>query len=122
MEGKSTLIKVGNGVLRAVFITILLLSILTLIMYNTDVGPQVISVYFLVTTCVSVLCGSIYSAKKNNRKGWMVGLFVAFLYMIILYLIQAIFFQDFAITGKDLLRLLIALFVGALSGMLGINL
>ena len=122
MDGKSAFIKVGNGVLRAVIITLLLLVLLAAIMSATDVGLQVISVYYLVVTCISILYGSIYAAKKNKRKGWMVGLLVALLYMIILYLISAIFFQDLAFTGKDLLRLAIALFVGALSGMLGINL
>jgi putative membrane protein (TIGR04086 family) len=122
MGEKSALIKVGNGVLRATIITVFLLFLLAVVMTKVEVIPQVISVYFLVVTCVSIIYGAIYAARKNNRKGWMVGLLVAFLYMIVLYLISVIFFQDAAITSKDLIRLVIAVFVGILSGMLGINL
>jgi putative membrane protein (TIGR04086 family) len=122
MDGKNALIKVGNGVLRATIITLLLLVLLAAIMNFNEIGSQVLSVYYLVVTCVSILYGSIYAARKNKRRGWIVGILVALLYMIILYLISAIFFQDLAFTGKDFLRLAIALLVGALSGMLGINL
>jgi putative membrane protein (TIGR04086 family) len=121
MEGKA-LVKVGNGVLRAVIITLLLLAGLAFVMSIKDVSLQVVSVYYLVATCISILYGSVYAARKNNRKGWLVGLLVAFIYMAIIYLVAALFFQDITLSGKDLLRIVIALFVGALSGMLGINL
>lgn len=122
MGEKSILIKVGNGVLRATIITVFLLLVLAAIMSKVELSTQVMSVYYLIVTCISIIYGAIYAARKNNRKGWIVGFLVAFLYMAVLYLISVIFFQDAAVTSKDLLRLVIAVFVGVLSGMLGINL
>jgi putative membrane protein (TIGR04086 family) len=122
MEEKGLYVKVGNGVFRATIITIIMLVILSIIMSFSDVSRQVISVYYLVATCVSIIYGSIYAARKNNKKGWLVGILVAFFYMLVLYLISMLIFKDTALQMKDLLRLVIALVVGTLSGMLGINL
>lgn len=121
MEENKLYLKVGTGVFRAAIITILCLIVFAIIMSFTEVSNQVFSVYYLVVTSVSIVYGAMYSAKKNNRKGWLVGILVAVLYMLALYLVSGIFFGDFSMDSKDLLRLALALLVGALSGMLGIN-
>lgn len=122
MEEKGMLIKVGKGALRSTVITIALLIILTIVMSLKDLSPQIISVYYLLVTCASIIYGSIYAAKKNNKKGWLVGLLVSVLYMVILYVLRFVFQHDDSITSKDFIRLALALLVGTLSGMLGINL
>jgi putative membrane protein (TIGR04086 family) len=121
LEERNFYVKVGNGVLRSTILTIILLVIFAIVMSVVDVGPQVMSVYYLVVTCISIVYGAIYSAKKNNRRGWLVGILVAVFYMMVLYIISGIFFQDFSINSKDFLRFTIAVLVGTLSGMLGIN-
>lgn len=122
MEEKGMLIKVGKGALRSTVITIVLLIILTVVMSVKDLSPQIISVYYLLVTCASIIYGSIYAAKKNNKKGWLVGLLVSMLYMVIFHVLRFVFQQDDSITSKDFIRLALALLVGTLSGMLGINL
>ena len=87
----------------------------------TDISGRVVSVTFLLITCISIIYGAIYAAKKNNRKGWLTGLAVSLTYMLILYIISGLFFGDYSINTKDLTRLVIAVLVGVLSGMLGIN-
>ena len=121
MEEKGVYVKVGKGVLRATIITIVLLILLAIITSIKDLSPQIVSVYYLLVTCISIIYGAIYAARKNNQKGWLVGIMVALLYMLILYLISAVFFQDAIITVKDLIRVALAIFVCTLSGMLGIN-
>ncbi len=121
MEQRAFLTKVTKGVLRAAVITTILLVIYAIIMTFTDVSKQVTSVYYLLVTCLSVIYGAIYSAKKNNKNGWLVGMLVAFLYMLLLYIISTVIFKDVSLGTKELLRMAIAVMVGALSGMLGIN-
>jgi len=121
MEEKGTYIKVGKGVLRATIITVILLILLAIITSIKDISSQIVSVYYLLVTCISIIYGAIYAARKNNKKGWLVGLMVALLYMLVLYLISVVFFQNAIISVKDLIRLTLAIFVGTLSGMLGIN-
>ena len=121
MESRNLLINSAKGVLHAVILTILLLFVFTAIMNFVSVNTQVMSVSYIIITCFSVLYGSIYATRKNNRNGWLVGTLVALLYMLLLYIVSAIIFQDPTIHMNDFLRLLIAVLVGALSGMLGIN-
>ena len=122
MEEKNFYILISKGVFRALIITIVMLIVLAVLMSTMSVESSVVSVYFLVATCASIMYGSIYSARKNNEKGWLVGIVVAILYMLVLYLISAIVFKDLGLDVKNLIRFTIALAVGALSGMLGINL
>jgi putative membrane protein (TIGR04086 family) len=121
LEENKLYLKVGNGVFRASIITIVLLVIFAIIMSAAEISNPVVSVYILVVTSLSIVYGSIYAAKKNNRNGWLVGILVAACYMAVLYLISGIFFGDFSLDYKDSFRLILALLVGALSGMLGIN-
>lgn len=121
MEEKAFLTKVSMGVLRAAIITIILMLLFTIIMTVTDVTNQFLSVYYLVATCLSVVYGSIYAARKNNKNGWLVGILVALLYMLLIFILSAVLFQDSSFGTKELLRMAIAVIVGALSGMLGIN-
>ncbi|MDT8717470.1 TIGR04086 family membrane protein [Clostridium sp. 19966] len=121
MEGKKVAARVTNGVLRASMFTVIMIIILAVIMNFTDVGNSFLSVYFVIVTCISVLYGAIYAARKNNKNGWLIGILVAFFYMMVLYIISAVMFNEPSIESKDIMRFVIALMVGALSGMLGIN-
>lgn len=121
MEQKAFLTKVSMGVFRAAVITTVLLVVFAIIMTFTDVNNRFTSVYYLVATCLSVVYGSIYAARKNNKNGWLVGILVAVLYMLLVFIISAILFKDSSFGTKELLRMAIAVMVGALSGMLGIN-
>jgi putative membrane protein (TIGR04086 family) len=51
----------------------------------------------------------------------MIGLIVAILYMLVIYLVSAVNGRGFDISSFGVLRISLAVFVGALSGMLGIN-
>ncbi|WP_163215868.1 TIGR04086 family membrane protein [Clostridium thermarum] len=121
MEEKAFLTKVSMGVLRATLITIVLVIIFAIIMTFTDVSNQFLSVYYLVTTCLSVVYGAIYAARKNNKNGWLVGILVALLYMLLIFIASAVLFNNVFFGLTELLRITIAVVVGALSGMLGIN-
>ncbi|NLM34269.1 MAG: TIGR04086 family membrane protein [Clostridiales bacterium] len=121
MEQKAFFTKISMGVLRSVLITIALLIIFSIIMTFKEVNTQFISVYYVIATCLSVVYGAIYSARKNNKNGWLVGILVAVFYMLLIYILSALLFKNISFGTTELLRLLIAILVGALSGMLGIN-
>jgi putative membrane protein (TIGR04086 family) len=119
-ESKGT--KVMKGTLRGVILTLIMLGVLSIIMSFKELSSQFISVYILVVTCLSIIFGSIYTARKNNEKGWIMGFLVSVCYMLILYLASIIFFRDLSFGIGDILRIIIAVVVGTLAGMLGINL
>lgn len=99
----------------------LLLVAYSIITYYLKSNPKIDSVYFVVITAFSVMYGTIYSVGKIQRKGWLIGLIVAILYILIVFLASAVNGRGFNITSYGILRMMLALFVGTLSGMLGVN-
>jgi putative membrane protein (TIGR04086 family) len=115
-------IYVGKGVLRSCVITLFIAFIIALVQTFGNIGESVLSVSILVTTMISIIYGTIYATRKINSKGWIIGILVALLYMIMIYITSAVLGSRDSLAIKDLWRLLLALAAGALSGMLGINL
>ncbi len=112
---------IGKGVLRGCVLTIIIAFILALIQTFSSIGESALSVCILITSMISIIYGCVYATKKINSKGWLVGLLVAVLYMIIVYIAAVIGGKD-VLAIKDLWRVLLALITGTLAGMLGINL
>ncbi|KOA21084.1 hypothetical protein CLHOM_06720 [Clostridium homopropionicum DSM 5847] len=121
MEKKNNALYIVQGVIRSFFLTLGLLVIYSIITYFTKPNPQIDSIYFVVITALSVMYGAIYSVKHIKSRGWLVGLLLAILYIVIIYLISVVNGRGFYISTYGMLRIALALFVGTLSGMLGIN-
>ncbi|MBU3158620.1 TIGR04086 family membrane protein [Clostridium frigoris] len=112
----------GEGVFRAAILTLIILVIYSIVTTVLPASMKVTSVFYIVITLVSVLYGSIFAAKKAGEKGWLMGIMVATTYMLLLYLVKVLGGGSSAIGMREIVRALLALGIGTLSGMLGINL
>jgi putative membrane protein (TIGR04086 family) len=112
----------GEGVFRAAILTLIVLVVYSIITTYLPASMKVTSVFYIVITLVSVLYGAIFAAKKAGEKGWLMGILVAATYMLILYLVKVFGGGSTAIGMREIIRTALALGIGALSGMLGINL
>lgn len=121
MHEKSNVIYIGQGVIRGFFLTLALLVVYAIATYFLKSNPKVDSVYFVVITAFSVMYGAIYSVKRIQKKGWLIGLIVGLIYMLVVFLVSAVNGRGFDISSYGVLRVVLAIFVGTLSGMLGIN-
>lgn len=120
--GKKLWISALEGVLRGFIITVILLLIFAVVMTFLDVSEGICSIYYLVATILSIMYGSIFAVKKTGKRGWLTGLLVALIYMVVLYTVSVISGNG-AVVGVDRLeRLGLALVTGVFSGMMGINL
>ncbi|WMJ81267.1 TIGR04086 family membrane protein [Clostridium sp. MB40-C1] len=122
MGDNSNIMPIGEGVVRSFFLTLGLLLIYAVITSFIDTNAKFDSVYKVVITALGVMYGTMYAVKKINKRGWLVGLVVALIYMIIIYLVSVLNGRGFALTNFSILRIVLALGVGTLSGMLGVNL
>lgn len=122
MENKSAYVHLGEGVLRSFVMTLICILIYSVVLRFATITENVTSIFILVLTLLSVVFGAIYSARKINKRGWLIGLIVACLYMVILYLVSLLAGRDGALTSAHFIKFGLAAVVGALSGMLGINL
>ena len=122
MENKIKYSCAGEGVFRAAILTLIVLVIYSIITTYLPASMKVTSVFYIIITLVSVLYGSVFAAKKAGEKGWLMGILVAITYMLVLYLVKVFGGGSTAIGMREVIRIALALGVGALSGMLGINL
>jgi len=122
MENKKKYSYAGEGVFRAGILTLIILVIYSIITTYMPVNLKVTSVFYIIITLISVLYGSIFAAKKAGEKGWLMGIMVAAAYMLVLYLVKVVGGGDTDIGTREIIRAALALGIGALSGMLGINL
>ncbi|MDD7794053.1 MULTISPECIES: TIGR04086 family membrane protein [unclassified Clostridium] len=111
----------GRGLIRALLLTIFLLMVLALTMNFLDLSQKNLYVTYIIITCVSIVFGGVYGARKNQSKGWLVGLFVAILYYVFIGIVSAIAKGKVEFVSFDVYRLFFAMAIGILSGMLGIN-
>ena len=119
---KNICVPAAEGVLRGFIITVILLLLLSVAMTFINISEKISSTFYLITTLVSIMYGSLYAVKKVKRKGWLLGIMVALLYMIVMYVVSVIS-GNASVLGVDRIeRLGLALIAGALSGMLSINL
>lgn len=118
---KRDLTYIGEGVLRGFFLTLFLVLIYSILCSYIDIKDIVTSVYIVVVTALSVMYGAIYAVKKIKCKGWLNGLIVACIYMLVIYIISLINGRPVDISYYGLLRIFLSLAVGMFSGMLGIN-
>ncbi|KZL93766.1 TIGR04086 family membrane protein [Clostridium magnum] len=122
MEKNNGYLPAAEGVLRGFIITVVLLLIFAVVMTFTEVSEKASSTFYLVTTILSIMYGSIYAVRKIKRRGWLVGIIVTILYLLVLYMVSLVSGNS-AVIGTDRIpRILLAIIVGALSGIIGINL
>ena len=120
-EIRKNYLYIGKGVLRGCALTVIIAFILALVQTFSSIGDSALSVCILITTMISIMYSCVYATKKINSRGWLVGLLVAILYMLIVYIAAMVGGKD-GLVIKDIWRVLLALLTGTLSGMLGINL
>lgn len=122
MELKSYFTNVFKGLVGALAVTVLLTAIFSLLVSFINFSQSVFSGVFVVITSLGLIFGTIVGAKLHGRKGWLIGLAVGILFYIALYVTGVLFGAEATLGYYDLMKFLLCVLVGVLSGMLGINL
>ncbi len=110
-----------QGLLRAIIITVIMLLIFAVILTFKDIGEKISSIIYLLITILSIMYGTIYAVRKINKKGWLIGLVISMMYMAIIYIISIVSGNTLTFGTDRFIRIFLALILGILSGMLGIN-
>lgn len=110
-----------KGLLASVIVTVLAFILLALIMANTDFPQKLITPAVVLTTIVSVLTAGSVSTRGIHNKGWLNGSVVGLIYMIILYLVSSLVYNDFTIDKYVITMTAIGILAGAIGGIVGIN-
>jgi len=117
-----TLASIIKGIVISFFITIPFFAAFALALTYTDFPEKYISSSVIITTIISIIVAGSTATSRINKKGWVNGAVVGVVYMLILYLLSSISFNDFTITRYCVTMLIIGILSGSIGGIIGVNL
>ena len=101
--------------------TILILTfIITILSYFNLMSDKVVSIFKIIIPVISILIGGFYIGKKSNKKGFIEGLKLGLIFIILLTIFNYLAF-DYSFKFKYLLFYLILIVSSILGSMIGIN-
>lgn len=118
---KMNMVSLFKGLLVSYLITIPAFMLFALILANTDFPQRLTTPAVVVTTLVSVLTAGAISTKGVRNRGWLNGSIVGLIYMIILYVLSSLVYNDFTIDKYVVTMTIIGILAGAIGGIVGIN-
>jgi putative membrane protein (TIGR04086 family) len=122
MEWMSYFKSVLRGIVWALVVTIITTIIFSFVMNRVPIEEKIFNIIYVVITCLALVLGSVIAVKSYGSKGWIVGLAVGCIFYIILYILGILFGAEATLTIYDFIKFILCIFIGLLSGMLGINL
>lgn len=121
MDNSKYFKSVAKGTIGTLIFSFLGITVLSLMMTKLVFSKGIFNMIYVIISLCSISLGAIIGARKNEAKGWLVGLGVAIGYYLILFLLSCILSGNITFQLFDLFKLVIALVIGTLAGMLGIN-
>ena len=122
MENSKYFRSVVKGTMGTLILSFIGVTILSLLMTKLVFSKGIFNMIYVIISLCSLSLGAMIGAKKNESKGWLVGFGVALSYYLVLFILSSSFSGELAFKLFDFVKLIIALVVGTLAGMLGINL
>lgn len=122
MENNKYFRAVLKGTVGSITLSLIGVVILSALMTKLVFSKGIFNMIYVIISLLSLSLGAVIGAKKNESKGWLVGFGVAIGYYLVLFILSSALGGEITFKLFDLAKLGIALVVGILAGMLGINL
>lgn len=120
-ENRSFVKSVLKGWIGSVLLTFIFLLILSLAMIKFELSENVYSIIFIVISVLSLVIGSVLAARINGEKGLISGALVGILFFIFIFVLSSIINGSFSFDMMQIYRMLGCTIVGAIAGILGVN-
>lgn len=111
-----------RGLALAFIITFVLLLIVSLLLRFTDIRESNMTLLNNFVLIISIVISSAILGRNVKERGWLNGAILGFLYYLIIIILNFIFNKPLNFGMFLLIRLIIATALGAIGGMIGINL
>lgn len=121
MEENNYFRSVLKGTVGALAFSLIGIIILSQVMTKCKVSSSIRSMIVVITVLVSLSIGSIAAAKKNGSKGMLVGAGVGFSFYLVYFIFASILNSGIAFSVYDLGKMAVLVVIGAVAGVLGIN-
>lgn len=111
---------IGMSFIWILSILIGLSIILTLISYFNIIGSKTTTVFKIIIPIISLFIGGIKIGKRSNKKGWLEGLKLSILFIILLLIVSLLIFNN-KFEAKNILFYIILIISTMFGSMIGIN-
>ena len=113
---------IGRGSLCSIILYCLLVFILSIIMMSLNVDEKYYKFLYSFISLLALAAGSVFSAKYNGKRGFLMGFAVSIIFSFFLASITFLSTGKIEINGELLKRILIDGILGIFCGSLGVNL
>lgn len=118
---KDKLLIIFKSLLLALTISLCCIIIYAIVLSITPVSDNTMSIITQVITMISITIAGIYCGKSTKSKGYLYGLIVGIIFVIILIPISMLWGQMPAFDKYFIAKLLMASSVGFIGGIIGVN-
>lgn len=122
MEKSKYYKSVCKGISGAMILCLVGFTLLSVVMTKIDISKTMYNFIYSSIALISLCAGAISGAKKNGCKGWLVGAGISIGYYFVLFFTASILKKEFNFQIIDAVKLAGVMFIGIISGILGINL
>ena len=101
--------------------TLIVFTVFALLLTYTSMPDSIMGTVVFITMVFSVMIAGFMTGKRANSRGWLNGAVGGLLYVLILYIVGAVFVTGLIFDSHVLWLLIIGFLSGAFGGIVGIN-
>lgn len=110
-----------KGLVLGMLISFILIVLYSILLSYTSMSDSSMGMVTQIIMILSITISSIYCAKTIKNKGWLFGLLIGILYIILLIPISSVFGQISGFDKLFLIKLALGSIVGVIGGIIGVN-
>lgn len=110
-----------KGSLWAVSITLIAILLFAIIIRFTNIPDSFIMPINQIIKVFSILIGTILASKVNPKNGLKMGFTIGIIYSVLAYLIFSLLSMSFSFSMTNIIDLVFAGLIGAISGVFAVN-
>lgn len=112
----------GYGLIRGYMVSILLFFMGAILITYTSLSEGIIPFITSTIMIIGIVFSAVYCSAHLQKKGWLHGAVIGFIYILILILLSKIFITDYSIDRTAMYKIILGVGTGVVGGMLGVNL
>lgn len=112
--------KLGISLGYVIGILLISLFLITLLNYFNIIGPKMMAVFKITLVLLSLFIGGYINGKKSVKDGWLEGLKLSGLTLLV-FILFSLLFSVFKINAKTIIFYLIVTGITTFGSMIGIN-
>lgn len=116
---EQNIVKILKGSFLAIVVTFIFLFIFAIILTYSNIPESTITPIVIAITVISILIGSIISARNIGKNGMINGGAVGLIYISFIYITSSITFSGFQLSTKSIIMITFAIIAGIIGGAIG---